>query len=67
MFVIFIFVTGTGSVLGCASSKPFYDGSEMSRIASIYDDFVKLLHRLTCDAQSMTLSKITYVFLKKNR
>jgi hypothetical protein len=51
MFVIFIFVTGTGSVLGCASSKPFYDGSEMSRIASIYDDFVKLLHRLICDAQ----------------
>jgi hypothetical protein len=35
----------------------FYDGVETSRIASIYDGFVKMSRELICDTQSMTLPK----------
>jgi hypothetical protein len=36
-----IFITETGSELGWAGSNLIYDGVEISRIASIYDIFVK--------------------------
>jgi hypothetical protein len=35
--------------LGLVGSKLFYDGAEMSHIASIYDVFVKSSRELTCD------------------
>jgi hypothetical protein len=42
MFITFIFITETRHGLGSVGSKLIYDGAEMSRIASIYDVFVKL-------------------------
>jgi hypothetical protein len=44
--------------LGYVGSKLFYDGLEMSQIASICDDFVKHSRRLNYDAQYMILSKM---------
>jgi hypothetical protein len=40
-FVTFIFVIEPRPRLGLVGSKLFYDGAEMSQIASIYDVFVK--------------------------
>jgi hypothetical protein len=42
MFMAFIFIIETGSGLGATGSKQFYDGAEMSWIASFYDVLVKL-------------------------
>jgi hypothetical protein len=45
--------------LGCAGFRPLCDGQETSWVASICDDFVKMLINLICDAQYMMLSEIT--------
>jgi hypothetical protein len=58
MFVTFIFIIDIGPGLGYVGSKLFYDGLEMSQIASICDDFVKHSRRLNYDAQYMILSKM---------
>jgi hypothetical protein len=64
MFVMFIFVTEIRPGLGWASSNLFYDGAEMSQIASIYDVFIKSLRELIYDAQYKTLSQnVTDTFL----
>jgi hypothetical protein len=57
-FMTFIFVIETGPGLGLVGSKLFYDGAEMSQIASIYDVFVKSSRELICDVQYMMLTKI---------
>jgi hypothetical protein len=51
------FITEIGPELGLVGSMLFYDGEETSRIAPIYDEFVKISRELICDAQSMTLPK----------
>jgi hypothetical protein len=49
MFVTFICVTETGSVLGWAGSNLIFDGVETSWIASIYDVLYKNVTKLICD------------------